>query len=410
MTAIATPDMLEQIRQAQRENEEGRRALQEIGKSMARPGRQPGDMIQRHMRTQEPASGVWHSPAHFLKAVMECPGKQYAGHADMTRYVNTMEGQLRQKALPSGLNEVVGSDGGFLVPPEFVNMLLMRTYENDLLSRCTLIPTTSNMLKIPAISETSRANGSRFGGARAYWRSEAGTIDATKFQLDQVSIEPEALTLLMRATDQLLQDATSLEAWASLVAEQEFAFVIGDAIVNGDGITKPLGLLSSPSKIEVSAEAGQPADTILAENILAMWARLHVSCHKNAVWLVDPSAAKELPKMTLGTAGAQMVVYMPAGGLSGLPYPTLMGRPVIVTEFNSVLGNAGDIILADLSTFLMATRQGLQTAVSMHVYFVTNEQAFRWTMRLNGKSWWISSIVPKSGGDSLSNIVTLAAR
>jgi HK97 family phage major capsid protein len=59
------------------------------------------------------------------------------------------------KAAPSGLNETIASDGGVLVPPQFVNTLLQRTYENDLMSRCTLFPMTSNVLKIPAINETT---------------------------------------------------------------------------------------------------------------------------------------------------------------------------------------------------------------------------------------------------------------
>ena len=43
---------------------------------------------------------------------------------------------------------------------------------------------------------------------------------------------------------------------------------------------------------------------------------------------------------------------MPPGGLSGQPYGTLLGRPVIPIEQCSTLGTVGDIILADLKQFI----------------------------------------------------------
>src|SRR5207244_4207172 len=84
------------------------------------------------------------------------------------------------KATPSGMNETVLSDGGVLVPPQFTQKLLMRAYDNDLLSRCTLFPMTGNQLKLPTVSETSRANGQRFGGIQALFDGEAQTVSETK--------------------------------------------------------------------------------------------------------------------------------------------------------------------------------------------------------------------------------------
>ena len=69
----------------------------------------------------------------------------------------------------SGLNETNPSDGGFLVQQDFVTELLKRTYETGILaSRAKKIPisTNANGMKINAVDEDSRANGSRWGGVQ----------------------------------------------------------------------------------------------------------------------------------------------------------------------------------------------------------------------------------------------------
>jgi HK97 family phage major capsid protein len=87
-----------------------------------------------------------------------------------------------------------------------------------------------------------------------------------------------------------------------------------------------------------------------------------------------------------------------------------MGRPVVPVEFCSTLGTKGDIILWDPSTYLVGTRGGMQSAVSMHVYFSTAEQQFRFILRMDGKPWWTSPLTPFKGSNTQSCVVTLATR
>lgn len=237
-------------------------------------------------------------------------------------------------------------------------------------------------------------------------------MTASKPSIDQVSLTVDSLYVAVQATQELIDDASglALETFINLVATEELAFRIGDAIVNGDGKTKPFGIINSPAKIAQAKETGQAAATIVAANVLKMWSRLHVSCRQNAVWLIDQSIEPALATMTIGTAGGQLAVYQPAGGLSGLPYATLLGKPVLATEFGQPLGTEGDIILWDPTTYLTATKGGMQSASSIHVYFLTNEQVFRFIMRIDGKPWWFNPLTPKSGGPTQSCIVTLATR
>jgi HK97 family phage major capsid protein len=346
----------------------------------------------------------------FFKSVRDCyvnNGGTWQHHAGMKSYVEYMT-----KSLPSGMNEMQGADGGFLIPPEVSNQILMRTYENDLLSRCTTMPMTGNLLQIPAVNESSRANGSRFGGVQAFWRGEADSTTKTKPGFELVELKPESLSLYVTMTNEFMEDVSgvSIEQYLNLIAEQEFAFKIGDGIVNGSGTMQMQGLLNAAAKVSVAKETGQPGATIVAANVLKMWSRLHNSCRKNAIWIYDQSIEPALAQMTIGSAGSQLASYLPPGGLSDKPYGTLMGRPAIPVEFCQQLGTEGDLILWDPTTYLIGMRQAMQSASSMHVAFDTNEQRFRFIMRLTGRNWWISALTPKSGGPTQSCIVTLASR
>jgi len=358
------------------------------------------DLVKRQAASTVGKNGGFKSLGDFALATKAAGGNPER-HKAMNLYV---------KALPSGMSEATGADGEYLVPPQFVNELLMRTYSNDLLSRVTMLPMTSNKLSIPAINESSRANGSRFGGVQAYWAGEADTVTATKPSFHTVEITPNALTAMVRVTDELLQDASALEQFINLIVAQEFQFKIGDGLVNGDGVKKPLGLLNSPAKVTVSKESAQTAATIKTENVLKMWSRLHVSCRADAIWLINQDAEPQLPLMTVGTAGANLAVYMPPGGLSASPYGTLLGRPVVPVEFASTLGTEGDLILFSPSQYLAGAIGGMQSAVSMHLYFDTRETAFRFVMRIDGKPWWLKPLTPYKGTNTQSCIVTVETR
>ncbi|MBW2086940.1 MAG: phage major capsid protein, partial [Deltaproteobacteria bacterium] len=138
----------------------------------------------------------------------------------------------------SGLGENVPSDGGFLIQEGFVSELLRRTYETGVIAaRCRRIPisSNSNALKINTVAETSRANGSRWGGVEAFWAGEADEYTASKPKFRQMRLELGKLTGLCYATDELLDDATALEAVIRLAFSEEFGFKIDGAIIHGLG-------------------------------------------------------------------------------------------------------------------------------------------------------------------------------
>lgn len=308
----------------------------------------------------------------------------------------------------SGLNESTLSDGGFLVQQDFVTELLKRTYETGILaSKVKKIPisTNANGMKINAIDEDSRANGSRWGGVQTYWEGEADEITASKPKFRQMELSLKKLTGLCYATDELLQDAAALEAVIRQAFAEEFGFKIDDAILSGSGEGEPLGILNSGAIVTVAKEASQ-TDIITVENLIKMWNRLWSRSRANAVWYINQELEPYLYTLKIG----DKPVYIPAGGLSEKPYGTLFGRPVVPIEQCSAAGEVGDIILADIGQYLLIDKGGVKSASSIHVRFLYDENVFRFIYRVDGKPIWTKPLTPYKGSATVSPFVTLAKR
>jgi HK97 family phage major capsid protein len=308
----------------------------------------------------------------------------------------------------SGLNETNPTDGGFLVQQDFVAELLKNTYETGILaSKVRRIPlsTNSNGLKINAIDDESRKDGCRFGGVQTYWESEADELAASKPKFRQIDLKLKKLTGLCYATDELLQDASALESVIRQAFTEEFAYKIDDAILTGTGAGMPLGLLKSNAVVKQETEAGQTAKITVA-NLVKMWSRLVGRSRKNAVWYINQELEPHLYTLTVG----DKPVYIPAGGLSEAPYATIFGRPVVPLEQCSALGEVGDIILADVSHYVLIDKGGINAQSSIHCRFLYDEEVFRFIYRCDGQPTWSKAQIPAKGANSKSPFVTLAAR
>jgi HK97 family phage major capsid protein len=314
----------------------------------------------------------------------------------------------------AALNEGVPSEGGFLVQQDFTTRLLDKVKAASKVAvRCTEVPVSgaSNGVKLPALDESnSRADGSRHGGVLGYWLAEAGAMTATKPKFRAMELTLKKVGALVYATDELLADATALESFVSRVASAELAWQVDNRIIRGSGAGCPLGILESPALIEVPKETGQEADSIVVENVLAMFSRLPASSVDSAVWYVSQSVFPQLYSMgiTIGVGGSPL--FMPAGSIAGKPFNTLLGLPVVPIEQAAKLGDKGDIMLCDMSRYLLATKGGIQSAASIHVQFLTDETAFRFIMRVDGQPDLPGPVTPYNGGPTESPFIVLAAR
>lgn len=315
------------------------------------------------------------------------------------------------QAAATGANTDVPSEGGFLVSQERTSNVIQRAYQTgEILRRITPMPIGAgfNGTKVPAIDETSRADNSRYGGIVSQWLGQGNQPTSTgKPKFRELDLKLRKVGAFVYSTDEMQVDAVMFEAWVNRYLPLELQFRTEDAIVNGDGASKPLGLLNSPSVITVTrAGAGAISSTDLQNMVNRMWAPLW----GNAVFLVDQSTLGEFDKLaiSIGTAGVLDPSYKPAGSVPGQKYATYKNIPIIPVEYCAAKGTSGDIILTNFDEYMLIDKGGVQSAVSLHVAFLTDEAVFRFIYRVDGQPVWNAPLTPKSGGDTLSQTLILS--
>lgn len=315
-------------------------------------------------------------------------------------------------ATATGMQQTVGSDGGFLVPPAFSKVIWdgLNAQPDNLLAMTDKYTVDGDSLTFNANAETSRVTGSRYGGVQAYWIAEADQATSSRPKFRQLKLEPHQLAVLVYATDKLLKNGTAVEQYITRAAIDEINFMVGDAIINGNGVGKPQGILNSGCTVRVDKEVGQVAKTIEAENITNMWSRLHARSRLNAVWFINQDIEPQLQTMSIGVGTAGQPVYLQPGQFSEAPFARLYGRPVMPIEYCATLGTIGDIILADLSAYATGTQGGIETGMSIHLRFDYLESAFRFVFAIDGRSWLKDALTPFKGTNTQSTFVKLQTR
>ncbi len=320
---------------------------------------------------------------------------------------------VRLLAAAQGGSEAIDADGGFLIAPEFSAEIIRRTFAAGVVAGdCRQMPMASNRLVMNGANDASRADGARNGGLQSFWTHEANLYTKSKPTFRQIALQVDKLTVLTYATDEQLDDSGAWQAYVDDVVPDELGFKTDDAIFNGPGVGGgPLGINNSASILAIAKESAQAAATIVAKNIQKMYARMPAYLRAGAKWYVNQDIEDQLWDLTRGSGTAVELLYTPPGLRGNMTsYGVIMGCPVIPIEQAQTLGTQGDITFANFNQYILGRKGGLKQDTSIHVAFLTGEQAFRWQLRVAGESLWDKPVTPKNGTNLQSPFIQLATR
>lgn len=311
--------------------------------------------------------------------------------------------------LPSNYgNEGSGADGGYQIPPEFSQNVVQTAYnQND-----SFVPMTDNTpiggngMVFP-VDETTPWGSS---GIKAFWADEGGAPTDSKIKLDPAQLRLKKLLCLIPLTEELMADAPAIGGYVQRKVPEAIAFKTNEALWEGSGAGRPKGFFNAQAlRVTVSKETGQAADTIVGPNISKMRARMAARSWRRAIWQINNDCLPQLDALAYFTDATNAAIYKPEGGRFG--YGTLLGRDVMVTDFNPTVGDLGDIALVDWGMYRTITKAGgMETAQSMHFWFDRGLNAFRVTFRIDGQPSITQPVTPNKGAASLSPLVILEAR
>lgn len=235
--------------------------------------------------------------------------------------------ELEEKALSSAVN----ADGGFLVDPatsEHIQSVLMGAAS---------MRTIANVVQVEATSFDVLVDHSDIG---AGWASEtANAAETGTPQIDRIAIPLHELSALPKASQRILDDAAfDIEGWLAARIADKFSRAEGAAFISGDGIDKPVGILTHPTVDNdswgwgnlgyvVSGASGDfdavnPADAIV-DLVYALGARYRA----NGTFLMNSKTAGAVRKMKDADGR-----FLWADGLAAGEPARLMGYRVVISE------------------------------------------------------------------------------
>lgn len=267
------------------------------------------------------------------------------------------------------LSEGTDSEGGYLVPDEYENTLVQALEgENVIRGRSHVITTSNGTHKIPVVASKGEAS----------WIDENGAYPEDDDTFSQVNIDAHKVGTIIKVSEELLNDsAFNLESYFA----QEFARRIGtkeeDAFINGNGSSKPTGIL-------VSAEVGVTAasdKTITADELIDLFYSLKGSYRRNAVWVLNDSTVKVIRKLKDENG---QYIWQPA--LKDGDHDTLLGRPILTTgAMPEIAADAKPVIFGDLSYYWIGDRQGVTFKRLNERYADMGQVGFLASKRVDGK-------------------------
>ncbi len=335
------------------------------------------------------------------------PKKGFRHFAEFTSSVVSMglrhgiSPEIQKRAAPSVFaNTNTGADGGYAIPPGFANEIIdLGMDETSLLPLTRNTPVTGNNMTFPYSEKQPW-----LGGVQSYWRSEAADATQSKAEIGRLQLQLNPLTTLCAATDEMLSDQSAMASFLMTTMGRSINWRVNDSILNGLGSDQPVGILQSSGTVEIAKETNQAADTIVAKNILNMYARVFQN-GGNLVWLIHPDAFPEIAALTLGDRPIW------SDSFKDMPNGALLGKQIILTDACKTLGDAGDIVLANMDGYYTITKPaGAEWAESMHIWFDQSITAFRLSLRIDGSPLIHTAIPPANGTKTRGFFAKIANR
>src|SRR3546814_17349960 len=117
------------------------------------------------------------------------------------------------------------------------------------------------------------------------WSSDVCSSDLSEAAFGSLKLEATKQTALAHVTNELVRDWGAFGVFISEIFPEAISFYEDVDFLTGNGAGAPLGALAAANgaRIEVAAEGGQAANTIVWEHIIRRSARMLLTSPERAV-------------------------------------------------------------------------------------------------------------------------------
>jgi HK97 family phage major capsid protein len=306
--------------------------------------------------------------------------------------------------LPGFRNEFsmgTGSEGGFAVPEQFrPDVLQLNTGIDIVRSRATVIPAgepADAKITMPALNQGS--NGV-LGGVEVSWIGEGESKPETDAKLLEVSLTPHEVAAHVVITDKLLRNWKAADSFIRTLLSKAMKQAEDIAFITGNGVAKPQGVLGATGALSVNRTT---ANQIKYVDVIGLVAKLLPESVAGAVFVANQST---LPQIATLQDPSGRYIFIQGDATKGIP-STLAGIPILFTGKTKTLGTKGDLMLLDLTYYLIKDGSGPYISASEHVLFRQNKTVIKAFWNVDGTPWVVSPLTLEDETTQVSPYVIL---
>ena len=264
------------------------------------------------------------------------------------------------------------SEGGYTVPDEFDHQLVKGLEDENIMRGLVhIIRTGSGQHKIPIMA--SHGTGA--------WVEEEQQIPESDDSFTQVTLSAHKFATMIRVSRELLNDsAFDIAGYIANEFVRRAGAAEEDAIINGDGAHKPVGLLHPTLGAQIGLTTTSSA-AVTTDNLFDLQHSLRPAYRRKACFIMNDATLADLRKLKDG-AGQ----YIWRTGLTDGAPDTLFNQKVLVTNSMPLISAGSKAILyGDFSYYWLAEREGRSLERLNELYAVTDQIGFKMTERLDGR-------------------------
>ena len=283
------------------------------------------------------------------------------------------EGALFGRETEVAMNELRNGDdgsGNTLVPDSMEHRIIQKLAESNVVRRmATVVHTDKGEHSIPLLNFMSDAQ----------WMPDGCTLPMAEASIRVLRLKAYKLGLMLRISSELANDAgVDMSAFLADAFARQMAAAEEDAFLNGNGVDRPLGILSDSSAMV--GVTTKNADSITADELLALYHSLDEPYRQRAVFMMHEDTANAL-RLLKDENGR----YLWHEALGGQP-DMLLGRPVYISRFMPrMTAGAKPVLLGDLSQYWIADRGNRSLRRFNELFANRNEISFSMIERVDGK-------------------------
>ncbi len=262
-----------------------------------------------------------------------------AGSLETKAWVNYLRrGREGMDDLAEVKSLITGDDtrGGYLAPAEFVAQVLKGLVQfSPIRQAATVGSTSAGSVILPRRTATPTA----------VWVGETEDRTETAPAYGQLEIPISEAACYVDISQRLLEDA-AVDVGAEVAGDlaQEFGRLEGEAFTIGNGVKKPLGIMSSASG--VASVVNGHATTLQSDGIVSLVYALPAYYRNRGAFLMNGTTLAAVRKLK---DGQNNYLWQPAF-MAGQP-ETLLGRPVIeAIDMPDIASGAYPIAFGDWAT------------------------------------------------------------